>query len=63
MGLLHHVRQSQVEQVAGLLRVMDKAQDPVSVISALLRVSRRSGARVGLAIALTQGQTLRTDRV
>jgi hypothetical protein len=44
MGLLHHVRQSQVEQVAGLLRAMDEARDPVGVISALLRVSGRWGA-------------------
>jgi hypothetical protein len=38
-GLLPHVRHAQVQQMAALLRCMDETQDPVALISVLLRVS------------------------
>jgi hypothetical protein len=39
MGLLQHVRHGQVEQMAQLLRALDEVQDPVALISVVLRVS------------------------
>jgi hypothetical protein len=37
-GLLPHVRHAQVQQMAHLLKALDEAQDPVELISELLRV-------------------------
>jgi hypothetical protein len=43
MGLLQHVRSPKVEQMAQLLAVLEHTQDPVAVISLLLRVGDRVG--------------------
>jgi hypothetical protein len=42
-GLLPHVRHAQVEQMAHLLKAMDDTQDPIALISVLLRVSPGAG--------------------
>jgi hypothetical protein len=42
-GLLPHVRHAQVEQMAHLLKALDETQDPVALISVLLRVRRSHG--------------------
>ncbi|KIZ06401.1 putative serine/threonine-protein kinase pats1 [Monoraphidium neglectum] len=41
MGLLQHVRHGQVEQMAQLLRALDEVQDPVALISVVLRSAQR----------------------
>lgn len=53
MGVLHHVRQPQVDQMARLLRTMDESQDPVEIISTLIRV--RGGSEWGREAGVWEG--------
>lgn len=58
-GLLPHVRHARAEQLAHLLRCMDAADDPVMLISLLLRAGprymlRASSLRMSARLALLQ---------
>ncbi len=54
MGVLHHVRQAQVQQVCGLLAVVHGQQgDAMAAISLLLTVSSRAGPLLAYENSLT----------